>query len=427
MSVRNASVSSGRTVRNVTPQMIKWLPNRAIPVTPVELSPTKCSAADSYAVARSKMKSSAKWRVLLMARELDHGGSERQLAETAMGLDRDRFEVRVAALRGGGSRSRELLAAGIPVITFPVTSFRSPRALKQALRLARYVRKHSIDLVHTFDPPSSAFALAPVRLLTNAIAAGSQRGHMSLAPQPIRSLNTFGERLAHGVVANCKYMTKHVIEDIGVPQNRIHLCYNGLDLSRFHPGTHVRPDSIPADCVVVGTACVLRPEKGLSTLLEGFAEARRANPRSKLLILGSGPLLPDLQEQAKTLGISDDCIFQPSTSDVAPWLRMMDIFVLPSLSEAFSNSLMEAMACGCCTIASRVGGTPELIAHGVRGLLFESRDSAGLADALRKTMADEQLRRSLGAAAHDFIHSNFSRERAAERMGEIYAGLITRR
>jgi glycosyltransferase involved in cell wall biosynthesis len=109
------------------------------------------------------------------------------------------------------------------------------------------------------------------------------------------------------------------------------------------------------------------------------------------------------------------------------WLRSFDIFVLPSLEEALSNSLMEAMACGCPAIASSVGGNPELIEDGVRGLLFKRLDTAGLAQALRRLIEDDALRRSFAGAGEHFIRDHFSRRASADRMGEIYLSSIESR
>jgi glycosyltransferase involved in cell wall biosynthesis len=176
--------------------------------------------------------------------------------------------------------------------------------------------------------------------------------------------------------------------------------------------------------LVIGVVCVLRPEKGLPTLVEAFAAVRNLAPHLRLAIVGSGPVLPQLQSLARDLGVLDACVFEPTTSRVEDWLRNIDIFVLPSLSEALSNSLMEAMACGCCPIASRVGGNPELIEDGVRGLLFPPGDAAGLAAALREVILNPDLRRRMADAAHDFVHANFSRETAARRMEQIYSGLL---
>jgi glycosyltransferase involved in cell wall biosynthesis len=102
------------------------------------------------------------------------------------------------------------------------------------------------------------------------------------------------------------------------------------------------------------------------------------------------------------------------------------VLVLPSRSEARSNSLMEAMACGCCPVASRVGGNPELVTHGETGLLFASGDEADLARQLELAIADHALRERLGAAAARKIVTGFSLEMAGLAMEEVYVGALGR-
>jgi L-malate glycosyltransferase len=362
--------------------------------------------------------------ILLMVRELHLGGSERQMAETALGLDRTLFEPHVGAFIAGGSRGDELRAAGVRVAHMPLRSFKPPGSLTAAWRLAQYIRAHNIRLVHTFDLPLTAWAIPATLYLSNAVALASQRSHLDLTSPWLHRALVFAERRAHGVVVNCKFLERHLIEDAGVPARRIHLCYNGIDLDRFQRLDSVRPASLPPEALVIGVVCMLRPEKGLLTLLEAFALTRKEAPNLRLAIVGNGPMLPELQRRAAELGIADACVFEPATSRVTDWLRHIDIFVLPSLSEAFSNSLMEAMACGCCVVASRVGGNPELVEDGVRGLLFAPGDAAALAAALQKAILNPGLRRRMADAGRDLVHTNFSRENAARRMGQIYSKLL---
>jgi glycosyltransferase involved in cell wall biosynthesis len=107
-------------------------------------------------------------------------------------------------------------------------------------------------------------------------------------------------------------------------------------------------------------------------------------------------------------------------------LRAMDVFVLPSLSEALSNALMEAMACGCCPIASDVGGNPELVTDGETGLLFPTGDAGALAAKLHLVLRDAELRRRLAANAERRMHEEFARETAAARMGDVYREFLER-
>jgi glycosyltransferase involved in cell wall biosynthesis len=364
------------------------------------------------------------WPVLLMAYELNQGGSERQMTEIAKSLDRSRFEPHVGCFRPEGLRGRELKDAGVPIVHLPVRSFASPSAISGAWQLARYIRRHKIRLVHTYDYPLTVFAVPVARFLTSAIVASSTRGHRELIPANYLKLVRITDHLAKAIVVNCEFLKRHLIQDENVPPNRIELCYNGLDLEQFRPLDSPRPAALPPHSLVIGVLCALRPEKGLSTLVKAFAEIRDLGPHLKLAIVGSGQMRDPLEAEARALGIWEQCVFAPATSEVADWLRAIDIFVLPSLSEAFSNSLMEAMACGCCAVASNVGGNPELVRDGETGLLFDARDAAGLASALRTLIENEPLRQRLRTAGERMLHERFSIQASAERMGEIFARLI---
>ena len=359
--------------------------------------------------------------VLLMVRELNLGGSERQMAEIAKALDRSRFDPRVGCFRPAGLRADDLRAAGVPIVHFPVPWLAS---VKGALRIAAYVREQNIRLVHTFDTPANLYGVPAARVAGSAVVLSSQRVDRALWPAVYRHGLRITDRLVDGIVVNCEFLRRHLRVEEKVPPGLIHLCYNGIDTGAFQPLHGARPDALRAAALVVGVVCSLRPEKGLDTLLDAFAAVRGLVPGMKLAIVGSGPCLADLQDRARALDVLPDCVFEPATARVADWLHTIDIFVLPSLSEALSNSLMEAMACGCCVAASRVGGNPELVAHGETGMLFEPRDVAGLAEVLRLLVRDPARRRELASNAARLIRSRFSLEAAARRMGEIYAALL---
>jgi L-malate glycosyltransferase len=364
------------------------------------------------------------WPVLLLARALDMGGSERQITEIAKALDRSSFEPHVGCFRREGMRALELAKAGVPIVHVPISSFASAGVISGAWQLVRYIRRNNIKVVHTFDYPFTVFAVPLARFFTSAVVVSSQRSHRDLVPPAYRKLVRITDRLVDAVVVNCEYLVRHLEKDEHVPAARIQLCYNGVDVEAFHTVDVPRPPELPADALVIGVVCVLRPEKGLSTLLKGFARVRQVRAGMKLAIAGSGSMLEPLQSEARALGIFDDCVFVPATSQVAAWLRAMDIFVLPSLSEAFSNSLMEAMACGCCAVATNVGGNPELVRNGETGLTFEAGDSAGLGEVLQKLIENEALRKRLAAAGTEFVSRRFSSRASAQRMAEIYTELI---
>jgi len=356
---------------------------------------------------------------MLMVRELGPGGTERQLTELARSLDRSRFQVHVGCFHDG-VRANELRAGGISILRLPVTSFMNASVVTGAWRLGRYLRRHKIRLVHTFDYPLNCFGIPVARAFRIPVVLSSQRFHRHLTPSPYLRLLRVTDRIANGIVVNSESVRTEMVENEHVPASRVHLCYNGIDTARFHPDPRVRMPAFQNASLVVGVVCLLRPEKGLQTLLRAFAQFSDLEPGVRLVIVGSGPEQSGLDSLARELGIREDCVFQPTVADVAPWLRSIDIFVLPSLSEALSNSLMEAMACGCACIASSVGGNPELVRHGETGLLFKAGNVQELLEKLRLLAGEPALRKRLSDAAARAIRERFSLDASAARMGEIY-------
>jgi glycosyltransferase involved in cell wall biosynthesis len=252
------------------------------------------------------------------------------------------------------------------------------------------------------------------------VVLSSQRAHRSLTPGATRQLLRLTDRMVDGIVVNSRSVARELAAEDDVPASMVRLAYNGVDTGLFQrDGPRAELPWTDAT-LVIGVICALRPEKGLLTLVEAFERMRATDrgakpPGVKLLIVGSGPMLEQLRARAGA-----DCYFQPAQRDVVPWLRAIDIFVVPSLSEALSNSLMEAMACGCCPVASDVGGNPELVADGTSGLLFPAGDSGALATLLARLVEDAALRRRLAGNAADRMRAGFTRAASARAMGAIY-------
>jgi glycosyltransferase involved in cell wall biosynthesis len=360
--------------------------------------------------------------VLITARELDQGGVERDVTKIATHLDRSRFDPHVGTFYATGLRYEELRSAGVPILDLPLRSLLSLGAIRLANQMRRYIKQHRIQIVHAYDA-SGIFTLPVARLSGVPLTIGSQLSYREILDERTQRLLRLSDYVPDAVLVNCHAMRKYMIEHEHVAAGRIEICYNGVDTDQCFP-PNARP-SVPRS---VGTVCALRPEKNLPLLQEAFARIRPKQPQLKLIIVGSGAELNALKENAARLGIQDTSIFVPATRDVPDWLRAMDIFVLPSYSEAFSNSLLEAMACGCAVIGSRVGGTPELTGNGEeRGLLFRNGDLEGLTMQLGRLIQDHDLRRQLGWRAAQFAKESLSIQIAAERTGAIYERLLLRK
>lgn len=353
--------------------------------------------------------------ILLMVRKLGAGGTERQLAEAAKRLDRARFQPHICCFVED-FRAEELRAAGLPIVRIPLTTYAPPSSFRNARLLGQYLGRHSIRLVHTFDHPANIFGVMAASFYQTPAVLSSSRSLRELRTPQDRRLLRLTDRLADAVVVNCEAVKQDLIERERVPAGRIRVWYNGIDLNRFPREPRTTSPAAP----VIGVVALLRPEKGLDTLLDAFAIIARRHPTATLLLVGSGAMEQPLRQQAERLSLGARCRFEPTARDVGPWLRAIDIFVLPSRSEALSNSIMEAMASGCTVVASRVGGNPELVLDNETGLLFEPGNPADLAAKLDRLLEDAPLRQRLAEAGHQRTKEQFQLDVSVRRLEQIY-------
>lgn len=358
--------------------------------------------------------------VLIMARELGCGGGiERDVSKFARNLAKYGIAAHVACFRSGGDRWSEIENAGIPTVRIPVTSFKSPSVLLCANLLRRYIVGHKICILHAFDAPTDIFGVIVARLM-GIPALASQLWARNVRPRREQVLLSTVDKVATGIFVNSHAAANELANNWQVRRDHIHVCHNGFEASEFHARGRGRPESLQDASVVIGTVAVLREEKNLPLLLDAFARVYAVNARARLVIVGDGPAKSDLFRRAARLGISNACLFQAATPNPANWMRAIDVFVLCSRSESFPNALLEAMACGCCPVVSRVGGTLELVTHETTGMTFDSGDVEQLAQALCRLTYDVDSRSRFAHAATRFVQDTFTIEIASARLAEIY-------
>jgi glycosyltransferase involved in cell wall biosynthesis len=362
--------------------------------------------------------------IAVVLTSFDPGGTERQMTELIARLDRDRFEVHAACFRREGHWLPRVERSAASVATFPIRSFRSPATAAQLVGFAAWCRRRRIAVVQACDFYANVFGLAGAALARVPVRIGSRRDLVL----PGRSsgqhrLQRHAYRLAHRVIANSRAAAAQLAAE-GVAEARIAVIPNGIDLSRYpHPRTSkpsTRRPSGPSDLRTLTTVANLRAEKGHDVLLSAAAIVCSAYPDLRVQLVGAGPMRAALEQQARDLGIEEKVIFCGHREDVPELLAASDLFVLPSQSEAFPNGLVEAMAAGLPSIASDVGGIPELVQHGRNGLLVPPGDVAALAAALVRLLDDADYARRLGDAARDTIETRYSFERMVTAFEQLY-------
>jgi glycosyltransferase involved in cell wall biosynthesis len=343
--------------------------------------------------------------VLLLGDTLAMGGTERQFTEIARGLASSGWDVRVACLRAEGPLRARLEEAGLEPWSCGAGSLKSPAVVRGIWRLARYIRRHQIGLVHSFDFYSNLYGVLAGRLARRGIIIASQRDLGNLRPRAQQRINRMMLRLAHYVLANSEAAAAGVRRDGGIRPEHLVVIPNGVDATRF--GSLER-GSDARRVRVFGTVTNLRPEKGLADLVQAAALLRGRYPDIRLVIWGEGSLRPELEALIGNLGLNQAVQLPGHTHDAEKALSTMDAFILPSLSESCSNSLMEAMAVGLPVIASNTGGNPELVLDGSSGLLVRPGDPADLARAMAHLMDNPAAAAALGTNAAQRARIKFS-------------------
>ncbi|HEY3938719.1 MAG TPA: FkbM family methyltransferase [Bryobacteraceae bacterium] len=360
-----------------------------------------------------------------MVRELDQGGCERDAAKIAVGLDRSRFEPHVGVFRAGGFRTREIEAAGVPILSLDLKSFLDPSVLRGARKLGAYIRQHGIQLIHAFDVPLDIFAAPVARWYRVPAVITSQLSYRDLCLRRERLALRLSDRLCDRIVVNSRAVGDYLERQIGVPGEKIYLSHNGVYAKDFHPGPAI-PAKAAGAPLVIGAVCAMRREKRIDWVIRSFAEVRASHPNLRLLLVGSGAEVPGLMALRDQLGLEDVCDFEPGRAAVAEAMQSIDIYINSSSSESFPNGLLEAMACGCCVIGSSVGGIPELVTHREDGLIFDSADAGQLTAMLRLAASDDSLRQKLRRQAVITAHERFSMRNALQRTESLYRMLLER-
>jgi sugar transferase (PEP-CTERM/EpsH1 system associated) len=240
-------------------------------------------------------------------------------------------------------------------------------------------------------------------------------------------------------VALSKDLQSWLRKDVRVRPERLIQIYNGVDTRKFCPREEPElsaSSQIPAwvlqeGRVLVGTVGRLRPEKDQLTLVKAFIQLLEQDTsfesRLGLVLVGDGPMEAEIRNTVRAARLEDRVWFAGLRDDIPALLRRLDLFVLPSLGEGISNTILEAMASGLPVIATNVGGNPELVIEGETGSLVPPADIDALARCMADYVADDEMRARRGRAGRERVVAYFSIDGMVEGYRELYRGTLNRR
>jgi sugar transferase (PEP-CTERM/EpsH1 system associated) len=345
------------------------------------------------------------------------GGLENGLVNLINNMPRDRYRHAIVCLHGFTDFAKRIQGSDVPIYSLDKKPGKDPGLY---VRLGRLLRQLKPDIVHTRN-------LAALEgQVVAAIAVSARRVHGEHGREvDVAGLNMKYNLLrrmirpfVHRYITVSRDLEQWLIDRIGVEPSRIRQIYNGVDSQKFRPWRE--EDSVPQwetkfandQHVIIGSVGRMAPVKDHQTLARAFIMLIQQHPQlretARLVIVGDGPCRENCAQLLAEAGLSDCAFLMGERNDVAELMRAMDIFVLPSLGEGISNTILEAMATGLPVLATQVGGNPELVQASVTGRLVPADTPQAMAQALFDYVCDAQLRDSHGSAGRAMIERQYS-------------------
>ena len=372
-------------------------------------------------------------KVMELIGSFEVGGSESQAVQLSRELYRnERFEITVACLdRKGPLISKIDWQEPSRIPEYRLTSFFDLNFAAQVRKCVAYLRAEKIDIVHTHDFYSNIFGMVSAFLARVPVRIASKREIFSRTYRQMQ-VERQVYRLAHRIVVNANAIGQY-LADHGVPPWKIETVYNGLDLQRF--------SDVPFECrrsvlrelgidvgqekrVITIVANLRSRVKNHDMFLRAAQRVKSVTPNVAFAIAGEGELIDSLSARAAELKIVDDIHFLGRCSRVPDLLAASDICVLSSISEGFSNALLEYMAAGKPVVATRVGGAAEAIIEGVTGYLVESDDDETMSARLLELLGNPELAKRFGDEGRRTARERFSVSAQLEETHRLYERLL---
>lgn len=350
------------------------------------------------------------------------GGAETVFVSLAKGLDPARF-VSFAAIRGPGWVCDVLRQNGMEPVFI---SSRGRFNLRYLYQLIRIVRRYKIDVIQSHLLGSAVYS-SMVGLICGIPLVSTIHGFVDVSETErfMRLKIHLINLRARKIVFVSDHLRRHSLEQLGFCRRKSMTIYNGVDTAVFYP---CRDDSfrkklkVDPGQLLIGAVGNIRPAKGYDILVRAAKMVHEKCPEARFVVAGegSGKAYEALLALRDSLGLRGVFFFAGFQGNAAKFYNNLDVFVLPSVSEGFSISTIEAMACGLPVVVTRSGGPEEIVSHGRNGFLVHSRD-ADVAAAVLRLAADRALRAELGKCAGRATGEKFSQNKMIRDYQEIIA------
>lgn len=359
------------------------------------------------------------------------GGAERFLLTLARTVKRDRYDLCFFCIVDGGDLIAEFKKAGYPVRIIKCYDWqrRLPFrfVMKNIRKLTRILKKERFDIVHTHLYRANMIGRIAA-ILAGVPHIFSSEHNTNSWKKPV---DIFWDRLlarfTNKVIAVSDYVKDFTQHQEKLDSQKLVTVKHGICLNEFDAvNGRVQTRNLlgfDGNQTIVGSLGRLVPQKGYAYFLKAMPEILDKFPDTQFVIVGDGPLKPELVELSKRLGIESNLHFTGFRKDIPQLLKAMDLFVCSSLWEGFGIVLIEAMACSLPVIAANVGPIPEVVKHGETGILIESENAVQIASSVIQLLANQKQMQQLGRNGRKRVEALFTAETMIENLEHIYFNL----
>ncbi len=355
---------------------------------------------------------------------LSRAGAEVLAADLSRRLD-DRYRFVFFCLDEVGPLGDQLRGEGFDVVDLG----RRPGVdLRVAGRLRRATREHGVGLLHAHQYTPFFYAAVSRGLGARPPVLFTEHGRHYPDLRKLRRVwaNKLLFKPTDHATAVGRFVKRALVDHEGLPADRVDVIHNGIDPDQFNPDPVQRAAAraqlgLDNDLLAVFHVARFHPVKDHATSIHAFALAHDQHPNARLVLIGDGDDRSAMERFAWDQGVAEHCLFLGVRDDVDRLLPAADVFILSSLSEGVSVTLLEAMAAQVPIVATEVGGNGEIIEHGRNGLLSPRQDPHALAANLITLLDNPDMRRRAGEAGRKRLLKHFTQQRMHDAYARLYA------
>lgn len=376
-------------------------------------------------------------RVMLMTDEMEVGGSQRQIVQLALGLKERGIECVVLYFIKPSFLVDRLHAAGIQTLRVDKRRRVDPGFV---WKLRQTIRQWAPDVLHCYSFTAELWGAIATRLLPAAerpTLITSVRGTYEWYSANQWRMKHWASQRSQGIISNSREGAEYAARQMGLPMSRFSIVHNGVEVpepaadavaalrKEYTAATPNGQAAAPFETLLLFVGRLVE-HKNLPRLLDAFARVAAERPHVRLLLVGGGPLHDALVARIRELKLDGRALLLGERPDVAALMKAADLLVAPSLREGMSNVILEAMALGLPVLATRVGGTPEVIEDGRHGVLVDPTDTQALGDAMLQLIDDPVRRQAIGQAGRQKVLEQYSPPAMVSAMLKEYSRVSQR-